>query len=135
MIHYVIDILKNSPAVTTYCLADNIFPIQRTQKSGRPCIVVDHTNVRTSETKNLSSDLDFHDLQVVVYETTPQQAWTIHDEIRKTLDNYRGEIDIRDCIEIRFDNMETGMIEEDQTFIVSAEYTLTVTRTALSPHS
>ena len=59
MIGEIIDILQADLGVTTFVSADNMFPIQRKQGSGLPCIVVDLLDIRTSETKHLSSDLDF----------------------------------------------------------------------------
>ena len=111
----------------------NIFPIQRKQGSGLPAIVVDLIDVKTSETKDKSSGLDFVTMQVAAYADNPRESFVISEYVRDALDKYVGTVNGQD-VDIRFDDLETGMSSEDETFITIAELVVTVKRTAQGPH-
>lgn len=54
--------------------------------------------------------------------------------IRDELDKCVGVVNGED-VDIRFDDLETGMSSEDETFITIAEFVVTVKRTAQGAHA
>lgn len=134
MIGEIIDILQADLGVTTYVDAADMFPIQRKQGSGLPCIVVDLIDIRTSETKHRSSDLDFATVQVLAYAKDPRTSYTIASLCRTELDKYENTIN-HESFEIRFEDLETGIVEEDETFVTITEYTVIVSRESAGGHT
>jgi len=134
MIGEIVTILKNDLGVTTNVASANIFPIQRKQGSGLPAIVVDLIYIKTSETKDKSSGLDFVTIQVATYAEDPRNSFVIAELCRNELDKYVGTVNGQD-LDIRFDDLETGMSAEDETFITIMEFVVTVKRTAQGPHT
>ena len=134
MIGEIIDILQADLGVSTLVSADNMFPIQRKQGSGLPCIVVDLLDIRTSETKHLSSDLDFATVQVIAYAKDPRNSYLIAKNARTELDKYENVIG-GEAFEIRFEDIETGIVEDDETFVTITEYTVIVTRESSGGHT
>lgn len=134
MIGEVVTILKNDATVVGAVGSSNIFPIQRKQGSGLPAIVVDLIDIKTNETKHLSSDLDFVTIQVSSYDDNPRSSYLISTYVRNELDKYTGTVN-GEAIEIIFEDLETGMAAEDETFITIAEFIVTVKRTAQAPHT
>ena len=133
MIGEFITILKADLSIVNSVGTANIFPIQRKQGSGLPAIVVDLIDVKTSETKDKSSGLDFVTMQVAAYADNPRESFVISEYVRDALDKYVGTVNGQD-VDIRFDDLETGMSSEDETFITIAELVVTVKRTAQGPH-
>ena len=133
MIGEFITILKADLSIVSTVGTANIFPIQRKQGSGLPAIVVDLIDVKTSETKDKSSGLDFVTMQVAAYADNPRESFVISEYVRDALDKYVGTVNGQD-VDIRFDDLETGMSSEDETFITIAELVVTVKRTAQGPH-
>lgn len=133
MIGEFITILKADLSIVNTVGTANIFPIQRKQGSGLPAIVVDLIDVKTSETKDKSSGLDFVTMQVAAYADNPRESFVISEYVRDALDKYVGTVNGQD-VDIRFDDLETGMSSEDETFITIAELVVTVKRTAQGPH-
>ena len=133
MIGDIISILQNESTVTSLVPSSKIFAIQRKQGTELPAVVVDIIDIETSETKHRSSDLDFVTIQVVAYHDNPRESFDIADVCRRELDNYVGTIRGAEY-EIRFDDLETGIIPGDETFVTVAEYMVTVTRPSLGPH-
>lgn len=134
MIGEIVTILKNDLAIGNTVGTDNIFPIQRKQGSGLPAITVDLIDVKTSETKDKSSGLDFVTIQVATYADNPRESFVISGYVRDELDKYVGVVNGED-VDIRFDDLETGMSSEDETFITIAEFVVTVKRTAQGAHN
>lgn len=136
MIGEIISILAGDAYVTQLVNASNIYAIQRKQGSPIPSVTVDLLDVRTNETKTRSSDLDFVTMQVIAYHDNPRQSYLIAQACRDALDNYFGTFgNPRERIEIRFDDLETGIIPDDETFATVANYMVTVTREAQDRHS
>ena len=133
MIGEFITILKADLSIVNSVGTANIFPIQRKQGSGLPAIVVDLIDVKTSETKDKSSGLDFVTMQVAAYADNPRESFVISEYVRDALDKYVGTVNGQD-VDIRFDDLETGMSSEDETFITIAEFVVTVNRTAQGAH-
>jgi len=134
MIGQIIDILQADLGVSTLVDATDMFPIQRKQGSGLPCIVVDLLDIKTSETKHRSSDLDFGTVQVVAYAKDPRTSYQIAEAARLQLDKYENVIG-EETFEIRFEDLETGVIEEDETFVTVTEYTVIVSRESSGGHT
>jgi len=134
MIGEIVSILQNDTTVSNAVGTSKIFPIQRKQGTGTPAIVVDLIDITTNETKHQSSDLDFVTIQVSVYCDNPKQSYDIATYCRNELDKYTGTVN-GEQIEIRFDDLETGMSPEDETFITVSEYIVTVKRTAQLGHT
>lgn len=135
MIGEIISILSDNTDVTALVSASNIFPIQRKQGSPVPSVTVDMLDVRTNETKTRSSDLDFVTMQVIAYDDNPRGSYMIAQACRGALDNYFAVIgNPREHIEIRFDDLETGVIPDDESFATVANYMITVTREAQDRH-
>ena len=61
------------------------------------------------------------------------QSYDIAGLCRNELDKYTGTVNTEQ-IEIRFDDIETGMSVEDETFITISEYIVTVKRMAQLGH-
>ncbi len=133
MIGEIITILQSDSDVVR-AVDTKIFPIQRKQGTGLPAIVVDLIDVKTNESKHLSSDLDFVTIQVSAYADNPKESYDIAGFCRNELDKYTGTVNTEQ-IEIRFDDIESGMSAEDETFITISEYIVTVKRTAQSGHT
>lgn len=134
MIGDIISILTDDATLTALVPSSNIFPIQRKQGAPVPAITVDMLDVRTSETKSRSSDLDFITIQVIAYDDNPQDSYTIASACRRALDNFFGLIN-DEQVEIRFDDQETGIVPDDESFATVANYMITVTRNAQDRHT
>ena len=134
MIGDIISILQAESNVTDLVSSSNIFAIQRKQETELPAVVVDLIDIKTSETKHLSSDLDFITIQVTAYADNPKESYDIADACRLELDNFVGEVNRR-FYEVRFDDLETGLIPEGETFVTVGEYLVTAKRTPSSPHT
>ena len=134
MIGDIISILQAESNVTDLVSSSNIFAIQRKQGTELPAVVVDLIDIKTSETKHLSSDLDFITIQVTAYADNPKESYDIADACRLELDNFVGEVNRR-FYEVRFDDLETGLIPEGETFVTVGEYLVTAKRTPSSPHT
>ena len=134
MIGDIISILQAESNVTDLVSSSNIFAIQRKQGTELPAVVVDLIDIKTSETKHLSSDLDFITIQVTAYADNPKESYDIADACRLELDNFVGEVNRR-FYEVRFDDLETGLIPEEETFVTVGEYLVTAKRTPSSPHT
>lgn len=134
MIGEIVTILQNDTTVSNAVGVSQIFPIQRNQGTGLPAIVVDLIDISTNETKHQSSDLDFVTIQVSTYADNPKQSYDVATYCRNELDKYTGTVN-GESIEIRFDDLETGMTPEDETFVTISEYIVTVKRTAQAPHT
>ena len=134
MIGEIIDILQADLGVSTLVDPANMFPIRRKQGSGLPCIVVDLLDIKTSETKHRSSDLDFGRVQVVAYAEAPRTSYQIAEAARLQLDKYENVIG-EETFEIRFEDLETGVIEEDETFVTVTEFTVIVSRESSGGHT
>lgn len=134
MIGEIVDILKNDSTIATAVGTSQIFAIQRKQGSGLPAIVVDLIDIKTNETKHQSSDLDFITMQVSTYSDNPKQSYDLAINCRNELDQYVGTVN-GEQLEIRFDDLETGMSSEDETFITISEYVVTVKRVFLTNHT
>jgi len=134
MIGDIIDILQADATVTSLVASTNIFAIQRKQGTEVPAVVVDLIDINTSETKHLSSDLDFITIQVTAYDDNPRDSFNIAVACRDELDNHVQTIG-GVTYEIRFDDLETGIIPGDETFVTIAEYLVTASRTAQAPHT
>ena len=104
MIGEIIDILQADLGVSTLVDGANMFPIQRKQGSGLPCIVVDLIDIKTSETKHRSSDLDFATVQVLAYASDPRTSYNIANTARLELDKYENVIG-GESYEIRFEDL------------------------------
>lgn len=133
MIGDIITILTSDAALMALVPSSNVFPIQRKQGTAVPAITVDMLDVRTSETKSRSSDLDFITIQVIAYDDNPQDSYTIASACRMALDNFFGLIS-GEQVEIRFDDQEMGIAPEDESFATVANYMITVTRDAQDRH-
>ncbi len=134
MIGDIISILQGETHVTDLVSASNIFAIQRKQGTELPAVVVDLIDIKTNETKHLSSDLDFITIQVTAYADNPKESYDIADACRVELDNYVGTVNST-SYEVRFDDLETGLIPEGETFVTVGEYLVTAKRTSYSPHT
>lgn len=134
MIGEIIDILQADHHVTGLVNANNMFAIQRKQGAEVPCIVVDLLDIKTSETKHLSSDLDFATVQVIAYAKDPRSSYVIANTARTELDKYENVIG-GEAFEIRFEDIETGIVEDDETFVTITEYTVIMTRTSSGGHT
>lgn len=134
MIGDIISILQAESNVTDLVSSSNIFAIQRKQGTELPAVVVELIDIKTSETKHLSSDLDFITIQVTAYADNPKESYDIADACRLELDNFVGEVNRR-FYEVRFDDLETGLIPEGETFVTVGEYLVTAKRTPSSPHT
>ena len=133
MIGEIVAILQNDSTIANAVGTSQIFPIQRKQGSGLPAIVVDLIDIKTNETKHQSSDLDFITIQVSTYSDNPKQSYDLAMSCRNELDQYVGTVN-GEQLEVRFDDLETGLSAEDETFVTISEYIVTVKRTAQAPH-
>ena len=79
MIGDIISILQAESNVTDLVSSSNIFAIQRKQGTELPAVVVELIDIKTSETKHLSSDLDVITIQVTAYADTPKESYDIAD--------------------------------------------------------
>ena len=131
MIGEIIDILRRPRHDLRECRQH--VPIQRKQGSGLLCIVVDLLDIRTSETKH-PSDLDFATVQVIAYAKDPRTSYQIANNARTELDKYENVIGGQ-AFEIRFEDIETGIVEDDETFVTVTEYTVIMTREASGGHT
>ena len=134
MLGAIIDILQDDLGVMALVDSSSVYPIQRKQGDGVPAIVVDLIDIRTSETKHRSSDLDFATVQVLAYAKDPRTSYLIAQACRNELDKYENTIS-GEAYEIRFEDIETGLIDEDETFVTVTEYLVTVKRTAQGAHN
>jgi len=135
MIGEVIDILEASTGVMSFLSgASDIHAIQRRQKTGLPCIVVDLTNFEPQESKSHSSFIDFITIQISAYSTNPKNSYDIAMSVRNELDKYVGTVNHQN-LDIRFEDLEVGIDPEDETFVTVSTFILTTTRTGQSAHT
>ena len=134
MIGDAIDILQTHTNLINFVGADNIFPIQRKQGSTLPCVVVDMTNVRTSETKDESSNIDFVSLAILTISTDPKSSNRLATFVRQALDKFRGTIN-GNSYDIWFVDMEMAIDPDDESFVTVLEFTAAQDRTGVQYHS
>lgn len=134
MIAKTIQILQAFPQIAASVGVDHIYPVQRKQTAPACSIVVDVLDVRTNPTKHLTSGLDFYDLQVTSYGSTPLEVEKVALYCRTALDKFT-EVTQTDDIEIRFNEQETGIVEGSEQFVVIQGYTVAASRAAVSAHS
>lgn len=134
MIGDVIDILQTNTQLVSEVGAGNIFPIQRKQGTTLPCVVVDMTNIRTSETKDESSNIDFISIVVMTMADDPRTTNVLANYARASLDKFRGSIN-GNTYDIWFVDMEMDIDPADETFITVSEYTVAHDRTGVQPHT
>ena len=135
MIGEVIDILEASTGVMSFLSgSSDIHAIQRRQKTGLPCIVVDLTNFEPQESKSHSSFIDFITIQISAYSTNPKNSYDIAMSVRNELDKYVGTVNHQN-LDIRFEDLEVGIDPEDETFVTVSTFILTTTRTGQSAHT
>lgn len=134
MIGDAIDILQTHTNLINFVGADNIFPIQRKQGSTLPCVVVDMTNVRTSETKDESSNIDFVSLAILTISTDPKSSNRLARFVREALDKFRGTIN-GNSYDIWFVDMEMAIDPDDESFVTVLEFTAAQDRTGVQYHS
>ena len=135
MIGEIIDILEADTTVMAFLSgSSDIHAIQRRQKTGIPCIVVDLTNFEPQETKSHSSFIDFVTIQVSAYSTNPKNSYDIAMAVRDELDKYVGTVNHK-SMDIRFEDLEVGIDPEDETFVTVSTFILTTTRTGQSSHT
>ena len=133
MIGEIVTILKNDATVVGPLGLQTSF--QFSANKGRDCPPLLWTS-STSRQRNETpvKDMDFVTIQVSSYDDNPRSSYLISTYVRNELDKYVGTVN-GEAIEIRFDDLETGMAEEDETFITIAEFIVTVKRTAQGPHT
>lgn len=134
MIGDAIDILKAQTNLVNFVGADNIFPIQRKQGSTLPCVVVDMTNVRTSETKDESSNIDFVSLAILAISTDPKSSNRLATFVRQALDKFRGSIN-GNTYDIWFVDMEMAIDPDDESFVTVLEFTAAQDRAGVQYHT
>lgn len=134
MIGDAIDILQTHTNLVNFVGADNIFPIQRKQGSTLPCVVVDMTNVRTSETKDESSNIDFVSLAILTIATDPKASNRLATFVRQALDKFRGSIN-GNTYDIWFVDMEMAIDPDDESFVTVLEFTAAQDRDGVQYHT
>jgi len=134
MIGDAIDILQTHTNLVNFVGTDKIFPIQRKQGSTLPCVVVDMTNVRTSETKDESSNIDFVSLAILTISTDPKSSNRLARFVREALDKFRGTIN-GNSYDIWFVDMEMAIDPDDESFVTVLEFTAAQDRTGVQYHS
>lgn len=134
MIGDAIDILQTHTNLVNFVGTDNIFPIQRKQGSTLPCVVVDMTNVRTSETKDESSNIDFVSLAILTIATDPKASNRLATFVRQALDKFRGSIN-GNTYDIWFVDMEMAIDPDDESFVTVLEFTAAQDRTGVQYHT
>ena len=136
MIGEIIDILEADTTVMGLLNNNNanIHAVQRTQESTLPCVVVDLTNFEPQETKSHTSFIDFITIQVAAYSPNPKSSYDLSMAIRDELDKYVGSVNHK-SLDIRFEDLEVGLVADDQTFVTVTTYIVTAERDGQSAHS
>ena len=130
MIGDIIDILKDSTGpVFALVPSTHVFPIQRKQGSGVPAITVDLLDVKTNETKRQTSEIDFMTIQVIAYDDNPRDSFNIAQACRSMLDGHSEAI-TDGVMDIRFEDIETGIIPDEDVFATITQFVVSVKRTA-----
>jgi len=114
--------------------ANNIHPIQRRQGSELPCIVIDLTDFQPQESKSHSSFLDFITIQVITYADNPKDSYDISMAVRDELDKYVGSVNHK-SLDIRFEDLEMGIVAEDESFVTVTTFVVTQERTGQASHT
>ena len=89
MIDTFITTLKDTPAVTTLCPADNIFPLFRLEGSQMPSIVVQLVATDPIDTKDNEPSVDRHTVEVTTFNLSPLSAWKISQQIRLAYERFK----------------------------------------------
>ena len=99
-----------------------------------PCVVVDMTNVRTSETKDESSNIDFISLAILTIATDPKASNRLAGFVRQALDKFRGTINTN-TYDIWFVDMEMAIDPDDESFVTIMEFTAAQDRDGVQYHT
>lgn len=112
----------------------NIHPIQRRQGSPLPCVVIDLTDFQPQESKSHSSFLDFITIQVIAYADNPKDSYDLAMAVRDELDKYVGSVNHK-SLDIRFEDLEMGIVAEDESFATVTTFVVTHQRTGQASHT
>jgi|TARA_Y100000401_G_scaffold38209_1_gene28786 hypothetical protein len=136
MIGEIIDILEAESSVMFYLNNDtaNIHAIQRRQETSVPCVVVDLTDFQPQETKSHSSFLDFVTIQIAAYADNPKDSFDMSMAIRDELDKYIGTVNGK-SLDIRFEDLDIGIVAEDESFVTVTTFVVTQERTGQAAHT
>mgnify|MGYP003638209903 CR=1 FL=1 len=136
MIGEIIDILEADSTVMGMLNNSNanIHAVQRHQETTLPCVVVDLTNFEPQETKSHSSFIDFVTIQVAAYTQDPKSSYELALAIRNELDKYVGSVN-HHHLDIRFEDLEVGLVAEDESFATVTTFVVTTTRTGQASHT
>lgn len=124
MIHFLIDQLKATPAVTAYTTADRIFPLIRLQGSTVPALVLQLVGCTVDDAKDTPGARDVHQVQVTGLATDPATCWALMEAARAALDNFQSE----DLAEVRFLTHASDIFESSDLFTITATYAASVHR-------
>lgn len=124
----------NSTIVTA--VAGRIYPSVIPQKMTFPAIVTTVISGRGNATKDTTSDANITRVQLDVYALTTEQADTIAEAVRDTLEFFNGTVTVGQKIytvqATLFEN-ETQLFENDKDLArISHDYTLYVPRATVS---
>jgi hypothetical protein len=123
MIHYVINKLKATTAVTDLVPSAKIYPLLRTQGTEIPCIVIQLNSMEPNHQKDKSSTIDRYIVHVTSFASSPKVAWDIAQAVRNTLDGWSEDTNVK---ESRIVNQASDVFESTDVFHFAQEYEILV---------
>lgn len=124
MIDIIIEALVNSPSITQYVPADNIFPVFRLQQSTLPAITIQLVGTDPQHTHDTHVDMDINMVEITTFHESPKAAWRVATEIRSRLQGFNG----RDIEDIIFDTQATDIFESTEVHSISQRFECFTTR-------
>ena len=126
MINHLITKLKQTTAVVNYTTRDRIFPLIRLQGSQVPAVVLQLVGCTPEDTKDTTSSVEVHVVEVTGLAVTPADCWTLMEAVRDALDGWDGDDTAVQWV--RFATHASDVFESSDLFTITATYRVRVDR-------
>ena len=121
MIHYLINKLENTAAVTAI-VSENIFTLSRLQNNSMPCLVLQMTGSQENESKGFHLNLVTCFVEITAIHDSPADAWALALATVKSLNGHKAN----NVMSSQFNQWASDIFEADELFTITMTFTVQI---------